>query len=135
MGSKLYNSERYLQSQLYGPVSNPTIQTDTKPALDLHRTTYDFDSDDDEVNKDNPTTAVSEHHTKLKEMERDISNQSKEAALMKQNIKKLEANADSYEIHPDNWSKDRDVRMRIKGKQSKIMELQVIITIIINGVY
>ena len=41
---------------------------------------------------------------------------------MKQKIKQLEVKAESYEIHPDNWSNDRDVQMRIKSKRSKIMD-------------
>ena len=122
LGSQIYNSERDLQSHLYDPDSKPPTHTGANQDMDLHNTSYDYDSDNDEGSKDNTTTETSEHHTKLKEMERDIGNQSKEAALMKQKIKKLEAKADSYEIHPDNWSKDRDVRMRIKGKRSKIMD-------------
>ena len=122
MGSRLYESESNLQPQLYDPEPKSTLQLDDNQDVDSQGTDYDFESDNDEGNKGNTTMETTEHHTKLKEMERDISNQSKEAALMKQKIKKLETKADSYEIHADNWSKDREVRMRIKGKRSKIMD-------------
>ena len=122
LGSRLYESESNLQDQLYHPEPNSTLQSDTNQDDDSHGTAYAFASDNDEGNRDNTTMETTEHHTKIKEMERDISNQSKESALMKQKIKKLEAKADSYEIHADNWSTDREVRMKIKGKRSKIMD-------------
>ena len=85
LGSKIYDSERDLQSQLYDPDSKTTIQEDNSQEMDLYSTSFDFGSDNEEEDKDNTPTGTSKHQTKLKE--RDISMQSKNTALIKQKIK------------------------------------------------
>ena len=37
-------------------------------------------------------------------------------------FKATEDTADTYKIHPDCWSADRNIRLRIKGKISKILD-------------
>ena len=41
---------------------------------------------------------------------------------MKKQIRDLEDKADSYQIHPDNWSSDKEVRSQITGKRSKLLD-------------
>ena len=42
--------------------------------------------------------------------------------MMKKHIRALEDKADSYQIHPDKWSSDKEVRFQITGKQSKLLD-------------
>ena len=69
-GSKIYENERDLQSQLYDPDSKTTIQADNSQEMDLCSTSFDFGSDNEEEDKDNTPTRTSKHQTKLKEMEK-----------------------------------------------------------------
>ena len=58
----------------------------------------------------------------IQNLEAQIQLEIKSNARMKKQIRDLEDKADSYQIHPDNWSSDKEVRSQITGKRSKLLD-------------
>ena len=101
LGSTVYRSQHAMITT--------AMQEDDNQEKDINSTTFDYDSDIEGGDIGDTTKEKSAHQIQLNAMERDSILQSQATALLTQKIQKLEAKAESYTIHPDNWSKDRQI--------------------------
>ena len=115
-----------LGSKVVHPISKTATQEDKYQDNNndngLDSAQFESDSDNKNRKMEHRARAKTDHQKQLKGMEEYIGIQVKEIALMEKKIKALEDKAESYKVHPENWFNDRNVRIQIKGKRSKIID-------------
>ena len=88
-------------------------------------TSFNFDTTDDEQDTTQATQRdqqIQKHEKVIKDMEESIDLHSSLIRRLTKKIKKMEDKADAAFDHPDQTSKDRDAKMRVRKDQKDILE-------------